>query len=426
MHHHSRATDGKIVVTATAVSSSTARVTILLCCAIAFLDGADTQAMAIAAPLIARDLAIGPGPLGVIFSCSLFGAALGAIACGSLADRHGPKRVLLLCTVWFGCFQLVTAHVDGYGELLAARFLAGIGLGGATPCFLGLAAAQVSPAHRARLLGLLWGCFPIGAFFGGFGNGWIVGHGAWHTVFTVGGILPLVVAALLAALANDARRPADAAGAVAPRIDPFALWREPALRRRMIVLCCICFGAFGTLAGVVVWMPSMLVREGFLPAQGGAVLSWNAIGALISMTSAGFLLERFGTRVLMLGLAMATLLMLVLGMALGTFAAVAACMVLLGVALGVAASGGVAATGDLFPPALQSSGLGWAMGVGRLGQVLLPLLMGFGLQRGVSAGLVLASSAALPLLGAVAALRLPGARSGGGPHADRHDPATFD
>lgn len=387
--------------------SGTALVTILLCCAIAFLDGADTQAVAIAAPMIARDLAIGPGPLGVIFSGSLFGAALGAIGCGSLADRYGPKRILLLCTMWFGGFQLATAHVEGYGALLVLRFLAGLGLGGATPCFLGLAAAQVAPRHRARLLGLLWGCFPIGAFAGGFGNGWIVGRHAWQTVFTVGGIVPLVAAALLAVLANEARRPVSPSGAAAGRIDPGAVWRDPALRRRMTLLCCICFGAFGTLAGVVVWMPSMLVKAGFLPAQGGAVLSWNAVGALVSMTSAGFMLERFGPRLLVLGFAAAALLMVVLGLTLGSLGAVAWCMVLLGVTLGVAASGGVAATGNLLPAALQSSGLGWAMGLGRLGQVGLPLLMGIGLQRGVPAALVLAVSAVLPLAGAIAAMLLP-------------------
>lgn len=407
MHHQPRAPQGEPAIAPPATAPpGAALATILLCCAIAFLDGADTQAVAIAAPLIARDLAIGPGPLGVIFSGSLFGAALGAIGCGSLADRYGPKRLLLLCTLWFGGFQLATAHAEGYGALLVLRFLAGLGLGGATPCFLGLAAAQVAPRHRARLLGLLWGCFPIGAFFGGFGNGWIVGHRAWQTVFTVGGVIPLVVAMLLAAWANEARRPA-ATGVAATGVDPFAVWRDPALRRRMALLCCIGFGAFGTLAGIVVWMPSMLVKAGFLPAQGGEVLAWNAVGALVSMTSAGFLLERFGTWVLVIGFAAATLLMVALALTLGSFAAVASCMVLLGVALGVAASGGVAATGNLFPAALQSSGLGWAMGVGRLGQVVLPLLMGFGLQRGAPAALVLGVSAALPLAGAVAALFVP-------------------
>lgn len=403
MHHGSTASQADRAAT----SSGTGVVTILLCGAIAFLDGADTQAVAIAAPLIARDLAIGPGPLGLIFSVSLLGAALGAVGCGSLADRFGPKRVLLLCTVWFGGFQLATAHAYGYAPLLALRFLAGLGLGGAAPCFLGLAAAQVAPQHRARLLGLLWGCFPIGGFVGGFVNGWLVEHRAWQTVFTLGGVAPLAVAALLAVLANEVRRPTAPPGAISVRGDPFAMWRDPMLRRRMTLLCCICFAAFGTLAGIVVWMPTILVGSGFRSGQGGAALSWNAVGALVSMTSAGFLLERFGARVLVIGFAAATLLMVGLGTALGSLAAVAACMALLGVALGVAASGGIAATGELLPAALQSSGLGWAMGMGRLGQVVLPLLMGLALQRAIPAALVLAASAALPLAGALAALLLP-------------------
>lgn len=279
------------------------------------------------------------------------------------------------------------------------RFLAGLGLGGAAPCFLGLAGAQVAPHHRARLLGLLWGCFPIG----GFVNGWIVEHRAWQTVFTVGGVAPLFVGSLLAVLANEVRPLRTGPGVAAVRGDLFALWRDAVLRRRMTLLCCICFGAFGTLAGIVVWMPTILVGFGFRPSQGGVSLSWNAVGALVSMTSAGFLLERFGTRVLAIGFAAATLLVVGLGMALGSMAAVSVCMAL----LGVAASGGVAATGQLLPAAFQSSGLGWAMGMGRLGQVVLSLIMGLALQRGIPAGVVLAASATLPLAGALAALSLP-------------------
>ena len=251
MYIHSHAPEGKRAST----PWDTGLVTILLCCAIAFLDGADTQAVAIAAPLIARDLAIGPGALGVVFSSSLFGAALGAIGCGSLADRYGPKRILILCTVWFGGFQFATAHVDHYAALLVLRFLAGLGLGGATPCFLGLAAAQVARQHRARLLGLLWGCFPIGAFAGGFGNGWIVGHLAWEMIFTIGGVIPLIVAALVGLLANDGRLTGVPPGETLPRIDPFAVWSDPRTRLRMTLLCCICFGVsvvrtFGTDRGV--------------------------------------------------------------------------------------------------------------------------------------------------------------------------------
>lgn len=191
-------------------------------------------------------------------------------------------------------------------------------------------------------------------------------------------VIGAIVALLLAALANEVP-PVAARGDAVPRGDPFTLWRDASLRRRMTLPCCICFGAFGTLAGVVVWMPTILVQSGFRPGQGGAILSWNAVGALVSMTSAGFMLERFGARALTVGFAAATLLMVGLGMALGSLAA---CMALLGVALGMAASGGIAATGQSLPAALQSSALGWAMGVGRLGQVALPLLMGLALQRG--------------------------------------------
>lgn len=372
------------------------------------MDGADTQSLAIAAPVMARELGIAPARLGAVFSIGVLGGAIGAMLCGPLADRWGPKRMLALCTLGFGLFQLGTNFVTGVPSLLLVRALAGIGLGGAAPCFLALAAAHAPAEHRARILSLLWACFPLGALAGGIANGWIVQHLGWREVFLVGGIAPVAFALIVmtvapeapAALAHGRQRPVLPGGR---RPRPL-WWTDVALRHRIVLLWGILFAAFGALGGIVVWMPSILVRSGLQPEQGGLVLSWHALGALVSMASAGYLVERLGAWLLAAGLLLGAIALLFAALVLPAFGPTAALMVVLGVLFGISASGAIAIAGALLPSAARSSGLGWSMGIGRLGQVVLPFLMGLGLER-TSPAWVLAALALCPALLTIAAVR---------------------
>ena len=76
---------------------------------------------------------------------------VGALSFGSLADRFGRKRMLVVATVLFSVFTIATALANTFGTLLVIRFLAGIGLGGATPCFIALA-SEYAPNPTVRWL----------------------------------------------------------------------------------------------------------------------------------------------------------------------------------------------------------------------------------------------------------------------------------
>lgn len=389
------------------ISRHFANPTIILCCIIAFLDGADTQSLAIAAPLIARDLAIDPGRLGMIFSASLFGAALGAMGSGILARRLGAKTMLIACTLLFGGFQLATAYVQNDAGLMATRFLAGVGLGGATPCFLALAGGHAAPDARPKLFGIIWAFFPIGGFAGGLFNGWLVQHATWHLMFEIGGLIPVAIAMLVAILAREA--PASTANspiAVPQQSFRGYLMGDRERIRQAIAIASTFFCAFGTLAGVVVWTPSLLVHAGFEPFLGGLILSWHAVGALVSMAAAGFLLTRFGSGILWTGLSFSAALLVIMALHLDSFATVAVVLVLLGIFLGVAASGGVAFVGQQLPNDLQSTGIGWAMAIGRSGQMVLPAVMGWLLVGDDSGRNAILALMMVPFVGAILAWAL--------------------
>lgn len=368
------------------------------------LDGADAQAMAIAAPLMANDLEIGAAQMGLTFSASLFGAAVGALLGGQLADRYGPKTVLAGAAMLFGSFQLATAFADGFEALLFLRTMAGIGLGGATPAFLALAAASVPTRWRSRTLGFVWAFFPIGAFVGGFFNGWLAQHRSWQEVFIYGGAAPIVLAVLLYMLVRE-----SSAGDPPPGVGASG-WRFARLiaeggwlRYQTILLCIVFLGVFGTLAGIVVWLPSIMIDQNFEPAQGGVVLSWHALGAIVSSALGGYFFEKFGVRILTFSLLIGVALMIALSASVSAFGLAAFCMLLLGVFLGLGASAAIAAGGVFFAPEVRSSGLGLAMASGRFGQMLLPSAIGLGLSSGLTAADVLLASAALPLISAIAA-----------------------
>lgn len=153
-------------------------------------------------------------------------------------------------------------------------------------------------------------------------------------------------------------------------------------------------------------MPTLLVANGFTLAQGGMALSWHALGALVSIAAGGFLLERFGPRLLTVGLFVSTVLLLVLGNSLTVFWPAIIAMMLLGVFLGGSMSGGIALGDVLFPQNIRSSGMGLAMAVGRLGQMVLPYLMGLSIAHGFTGAWTLQVTAVLPLMAAGAAYLL--------------------
>ena len=128
---------------------------VVLCTFVALLDGMDLQSIGLAAAGIAADLHIPLPSLRVVFSAALAGLALGAFGFGLLADRIGRKAVLIGATGCFGIFTIATALAPSFAMLVAFRFLAGLGLGGAMPSFISLTSEYSPRRLRAVIVALL-------------------------------------------------------------------------------------------------------------------------------------------------------------------------------------------------------------------------------------------------------------------------------
>ena len=377
---------------------------ILLCGLIALLDGMDLQSIGLAAPGIAGALHIPMPRFGVVFSAALAGLAIGSFVLGPVADRIGRKKVLVASTLFFGAFTVATAFADSLHSLLVIRFLAGLGLGGAMPSFISLT-SEYAPRHRrAALVSVLWTGFPIGGVVGGLLASWLIPAYGWQSVFWVGGVLPVVIAfALIAALPESigflvtSGAPAPRIAALVNRAFPdarvsadarFVLGEERApgvpvgqlfmagRAAGTLLLWVSSFIAFMLLVTNSAWTPILLRTAGIAVAQSAIAMAVFNFGSVIGTAVAGWLVARFG--------ALAVLPVALVGTALSygligySAPSVSGIMLLegaFGLFLGCASSGLIALAAIFYPTEIRSTGVGWAMGMGRVGSFTGPLIV---------------------------------------------------
>lgn len=148
--------------------------TIICCALVSALDGIDSQSIGVAAPFIADELGVKLADFGPIFSSALVGATIGAASFGPLADRFGRKTLLIAAVLLIGVFTILTVFANSVPTLVTARVLAGLGLGGATPCFIALTSEYTPARLRAALVTLMWSAFPLGGLLGGLLNWYLI------------------------------------------------------------------------------------------------------------------------------------------------------------------------------------------------------------------------------------------------------------
>jgi AAHS family 4-hydroxybenzoate transporter-like MFS transporter len=418
----------------------------VLCALVAILDAVDSQSIGVAGPLIRDALHMSAAGFAPAYSAGLFGAAIGALAFGPLSDRFGRKPMLVFTTFLFGVFTCLTVFAQSFPMLVTFRLIAGLGLGGATPCFITLAAEYAPMRKRAMLVSLLWAGYPFGNAVGGFMTAYVIKHYEWPMVFYVGGIPTLAVAVLLLFLMPESLRflatrghdegarklarkfdpelPADAvfvarthATIKAPLRDLFTQGRATG----SILLGLMLYFGFWTTTVIVLQTPT-LFREAGVPLSTSAFLvAVYSLVATFGMAIAGWLLNRVGpARGIALPFAAGAVVLAMLGVAASSTFAAGSVMMLLGLTVSVASSATIALTAMSYPTAMRSAGTGWVLAMGRFGQVCSPLAIGLMLSFHYAPEHILAVMALAPLLGAVCAFAkyALGTRHGRTDHTD--------
>ncbi len=415
---------------------------LLLCAAVLFIDGFDTQAIGYVAPDLARDWNLPRGALGPVFSAGLFGLMIGALVFGPIADRIGRKRIIVLSTLAFGIGTLLTIFAQDVYWLIALRFLTGLGLGGAMPNAVALTSEFSPHRRRATMVMTMFVGFSVGAALGGLVAAALIPKFGWRSIFLVGGVVPILFAPVLAKLlpesirflALSGRDDARVAGLLA-RIAPSTSFaagtrfdaHEPKLsglpvahlftenRTTTTLLFWIVF--FMSLLDLYLlsnWLPTVLNDLGASISVAAAVGAMLQVGGVVGTFTLGQLIDRFSFHALALTYLVASVAVAAIGYSGHSIALVAVAIFCAGFCIvgGQIASNALTAT--YYPTAMRSTGVGWALGIGRVGSIVGPLIGGVMLSRQVGTEILFMAAAVPALIACIAAFALSRAASHSG------------
>lgn len=396
----------------------------ILCALCLIMDGFDVQAVGYAGPALIQEWQIPQAALGPVFGAGNFGVLVGSLLFTMIGDRWGRRPILVAATLFFAALTLVTAWASNIPQLLAIRFIAGIGLGAIIPNATALIGEYSPRRTRVTLMATISVGFTAGAALGGLLAAWLIPAFGWRSVFYVGGVTPLVIAVAmwrwlpesLQFLALRGGRQPELlrwARALAPERpladDTEFLLSEPPARGvpvmhlfrdgRMLgtlLLWTVCFLNLYNLYFLSNWLPTVVRSLGY-PTQ-TAVL----IGTTLQV---GGTLGTFGLAALIARAGFFRVLVPTFFVGAGCIATIgqpALLLPLLGLLVFVAGICVVgsqptvnALAGTFYPTALRSTGIGWGLGIGRLGAIIGPVIAGEMLGRGWSIS-ALFYSAALP------------------------------
>ncbi|MFY0406525.1 MFS transporter [Solicola sp. PLA-1-18] len=411
---------------------------VALCIVLNALDGYDIAAMSFTSTRVQDEFALSGSQLGWLISATLIGMAVGAAVLGNVADRWGRRPTLLTAVGLATAGMLLAAAAPSATVLGGIRFVTGLGVGGILACVTVIITEYSNRRRRGLAMGLYTAGYGIGATLGGFAAVALQGAHGWRSVYLVGGLVSVVVLAALVAvlpesvhhlashrpqghearlrrIADRLRVPADVdllpeVEPVAPDVtpaSPSALF-GPSTRRATLAIWVAFFATMFGFYFVNSFTPRILVDAGMTADQGVHVGMALAIGGAVGSVAYGLLVARYDTaRLLVLTLVASAAAVSVFVVSTGALAAAVVVGVVVGMLVNACVGGLYTVTPTLYPTAVRASGVGVALGVGRLGAILAPVAAGSLLDLGWTPDHLYLMVALVLLLGAAAAWLLP-------------------
>ena len=410
----------------------------VLCTLIQICDGYDINSVAWAVPSLTHVWGL-PGPaFTTAFLWSSIGILVGALSAGPIGDRIGRRPLLLASVTIFGIASLLSAFSSSLLMLTVLRFFTGLGIGGAFPGAATLTGDYAPHRLRATMIMASFTGAPIGGFVGGQIVAALLPHFGWAVIFILGGAFPLVLVPVLAVWlpesprflarkANLSRREAAllarlhiAAGQT--ELHPVDIARENPIKMlfgkgyalQTILLWVIFFCSLMNLFLFGYWMPEVLHLIGMTPAGAVFASSLRDLGAIFAVLYLGLLIDRVGPeRSLALHYAIGALFIGLISLVAMPYGGLLTVIFFCGMTIIGSQTGANATCGKLYPARMRTSGLGWALGVGRLGGIAAPVLGGYLLSLGMAPTQIFLSACIFAVIAAAATgmLALRGTRS---------------
>lgn len=413
---------------------------ILLCALVALLDGFDIQAMALVTPKVAAEWGLTRAAFGPVLSASFVGIMLGAMAGGVLGDKIGRRMTLIGAFLFVGVSSIATSYADNTQHLILLRMLTGFGIGACMPNFTAITAEYVPAKKVAFMVSLMYSAVPLGGVIGGYVAANIIAQFGWRGVFVAGGLIPFAITILLIfGLPESLRflvmRGTDDAkvGKILGKIDrgyAYALGQGfdlPVKPPKGSLGTLFSEGRAGLTLGIWVifffslfgmymltsWLPSVFTDRGWPPAKAIQSAAMFQLGGIFGGLIIGWFIDRKGPfLVLAASFALAALFTTAIGSVAGTMGQTMVIIALAGAAVVGAQLGMTSLAAGVYPTHARATGVGWGLGVGRLGAVISPTVGGLAIGAGWSQQSLFLGAAAPAVLCALATLLLWSKRRG--------------
>ena len=348
-------------------------VVIAICFLCNMLDGMDVLIISYAAPAIAKAWSLSPQELGVIFSSGLIGMSVGAVIIAPFADKLGRKPMMLLAPFIMGVSIFLTSYTSSINQLMILRFLSGIGIGIMMATTTSIAAEYSPKESRGFWVSFVVAGYPVGAVITGLVSFSIISYYGWEYLFKVAGIVSFVVVPIIAAYLKEPK--IEKTTSEPKKIAVSSLF-EKNYRLNTLFLWTALFLCFTTLYFLINWIPKLASDAGLsakLAIYAGTVFNF---GAIIGIPIQGWLSTRFGLNKTVGNLLIITSVFLVtFGFFKGSdFMIVNLFLLGFGVQAGFVGLYAIAAS--LYHAKIRTTGVGWAVGLGRIGGILGPVLGG--------------------------------------------------
>lgn len=368
----------------------------------AMFDGYDGQAIGFVSPAIAADWQLPKAEFGMIFSVGLVGLIIGAVLVAPLGDRFGRRALAIAGALIVAVFTLVTAVVRTPTELAIVRMLTGIGLGTLMPILVTIAHEAAPPKLKGIFVTLLVTAFPFGSFVGGLGVAWGLQHGSWRDVFLVSGLVAALFPIVFWFFLWPVPLPAQSTQ-TGSKTTVLTLFRE----RRWVPTVLLWTMFFASLLNTYMlgaWLPLLLGRDGMNVADAVRTTAGFGLGGTIGGIVLGLMVVRFGGWILACAYVVAAAALVAIGVANGGLVATMLLVMLVGAMIPGGHVGNNVIAARVYPAMMNATGIGWAQGLGRVGCVVGPAVVGLAVGRDVSNAVIFVGSGCVALLGAAAAM----------------------
>ena len=386
---------------------------LVICLILNMLDGFDILAMAFTLSPIAEEWGTSMTQMGSVMSASLFGMMVGALGFTPFSDVLGRRKMMLICLTFVAASMGATAYANDIWTLIFLRAITGLGIGTMLANLTSLV-SEFAPERRKTLMVLIMQAgYPSGAVIGGvIVANTIVPYG-WQSVFIGGGLATFLMVLIVVFFLPESldflatKRPSNALQRIntslskmklqtldsLPKLGPqetkkrFAMLAlfAPENRKNTLLLCGAFVTSYITLYFLLSWIPKLIVNAG-LPLDKGiyisAAMNLGAVAGIITMGLLSF--KQSLTKMIFLFVAVGAVLM----GSFGFMPTVVSVLMVLTVLIGFFTQGGFTALyavgAHIYPTDIRTTGVGWAMGTGRIGAIIAPFLGGVLIDAGVS------------------------------------------